>query len=269
VKQLYVVVLAIVVGGCSPPPSNTSSQAPYRFDPHGSPTIEVVRPTPSPAPTATPESQIVALPTPPALSQSAKEFLLSTGGRTLILDFETGGRSGYNPHPEWPGGASGVTIGIGYDEGYYRKSVIDSDWRAIETNPRARLLTVQGVTGARARDAQRTVVDIYVLWTIAIGVFDNVDVAREYANARRAIDGFEDLRPNAQAAWISLGFNRGWSFDGANRVEMRAARDLAPNHDYAGMAAQFRKMVRVWRGMSIERGMTRRRYAEASLLETP
>lgn len=255
--------------GRPPAPRATSTPPPYQFNPHGSPTVEIVRPTPTPSFPPIPPRPIIALPSPPPMSEAAKQFLLSTGGRTLILDFETGGRSGYDPHPEWPGGASGVTVGIGYDCGYYRKSVIDLDWKALETAPRTRLVGVQGLTGTRARDARQKVIDIYIVWAIAIGVFDNVDVAREYANAKHAIAGFEDLRPNAQAAWLSLGFNRGWSFDGANRIEMRAARDLAPKQDYSGMATQFRKMVRVWRGMSIERGMTRRRYAEATLLETP
>jgi GH24 family phage-related lysozyme (muramidase) len=56
---------------------------------------------------------------------------------------------------------------------------------------------------------------------------------------------------------------------GPNRLEMRAARDLVPEARLRGMAIQFRKMIRVWRGTSIEKGMTRRRIAEAKLLETP
>jgi hypothetical protein len=31
-------------------------------------------------------------------------------------------------HPEWPGGASGVTIGIGYDCGYSGAHQIAADW---------------------------------------------------------------------------------------------------------------------------------------------
>jgi hypothetical protein len=31
-------------------------------------------------------------------------------------------------HPEWPGGASGVTIGIGYDCGYSPANTIQGDW---------------------------------------------------------------------------------------------------------------------------------------------
>jgi GH24 family phage-related lysozyme (muramidase) len=188
----------------------------------------------------------------------------------LILEFETGGQSGYDPHPEWPGGASGITVGVGYDCGYYSGSVIDSDWKALEQKSRVRLERVSGQTGQRARGTLPTVRDIYVEWQIATDVFDNVDVAREFANAKRAMPGFEDLRPNTQAAMISLGFNRGWSMIGPNRIEMRDIRDGGvPPRDYERIAIDLRKMERVWRGTSIERGMTRRREAEAKLVETP
>lgn len=207
------------------------------------------------------QAQIVQLPTAPTLPEK---------GRNLILEFETGGRSGYDPHPEWPGGASGTTIGIGYDLGYYRPVVIESDWKALNGNERARLERVSGQTGQRARSATATVRDIFVAWQIATNVFDNVDVAREFANARRAMPGFEDLRPNCQAALISLGFNRGWLMSGPNRTEMRDIRDTGvPNLDYPRIAAQLRKMVRVWNGTSIFAGMKRRRLAEAALVETP
>lgn len=220
---------------------------------------------------ATPEATASPLPTvtPIPLTEKGKALLLSSGGRALVLEFETGGERGYDPHPEWPGGSSGVTAGVGYDMGYYSRSVILSDWAAIKANDRNRLAETSGKKGQRARELIPGLRDIFIRWDIATDVFDRVDVAREFDNAKRAIPGFLDLRPNAQAAWLSLGFNRGWSFSGPNRVEMRAARDLVPARDYEAMANQFRKMVRVWLGMPIERGMTRRRNAEADLLLTP
>ena len=217
------------------------------------------------------EPQQVTLPPAPALPPAATAFLLSTGGYNLILDFETGGRSGYDPHPEWPGGASGVTIGVGYDLGYYSPTVILHDWNEITPTANcARLARVSGKTGQRAHTLLSSVVDIYVQWEIATRVFNNVDVAREFANAKRAMPGFEELRPNAEAALISLGFNRGWSFIGDNRREMRDIRDDGvPHRDYERIAFDLRKMERVWRGTSIERGMVRRREAEAKLVLTP
>lgn len=215
------------------------------------------------------EKPTIALPAPPVLTQAGTAFLLSTGGRALILDFETGGKASYDPHPEWPGGYSGVTVGIGYDTGYYSSDVILADWHALERSPRIRLSYLSGFTGQKARGKLSEVHNILVQWPVATDVFDHVDVAREFASAKSAMPGFENLRANAQAAIISLGFNRGWQMSGPNRVEMRAIRDLVPSRNYADIADQFRKMVHIWTGTAIENGMTRRRFAEARLIETP
>ena len=42
-----------------------------------------------------------------------------------------------------------------------------------------------------------------------------------------------------------------------------------PLSHYAGMAGQERAMVVIWQGTAIEKGMRRRRLAEASLMEKP
>lgn len=249
-------LLAFALVGCGKPPLPTDVAVSVF-------SAAVATPTPPPA------RPVIVLPPPPDLTVAGHELLLSSGGRALVLEFETGGKSGYDAHPEWPGGASGVTIGIGYDLGYYSRSVIDSDWQALQKQARTRLLTVAGVSGARARSVLPSVRDIFVAWDLATDVFDRVDVAREFASAKHAVPGFEGLRPNAQAAWLSLGFNRGWQMSGPNRTEMRAARDMVPTRDYDGMAFEFRKMKRVWAGTTIQAGMYRRREAEAKLMVTP
>jgi GH24 family phage-related lysozyme (muramidase) len=48
---------------------------------------------------------------------------------------------------------------------------------------------------------------------------------------------------------------------------MRAIREMVPRKDYAGIAAQLRAMKKIWRGTDIQRGMERRREAEARLVE--
>lgn len=208
---------------------------------------------PPPADQSSYPAPLVSLPSAPKLSDK---------GHALILSFE-----GFDWRPAWPGGASGVTIGWGYDLGYYSRAVIAQDWRELDDQPRQRLATQSGVTGRAAQARVAALRDILIDHGIGTRVFDNVDVAREYANCRRAFPGFEDLRPNAQAALISLTFNRGTSMIGDSRREMRAIRDLVPDKDYHGMAEQLRQMVRVWRGTTIERGMRNRRLAEAALME--
>jgi len=54
---------------------------------------------------------------------------------------------------------------------------------------------------------------------------------------------------------------------GNRRLEMRVVRDLVTKKNVHGIAEQIRKMKRIWLGTPIEKGMTRRREAEADLIE--
>jgi hypothetical protein len=217
-------------------------------------------PLASPSPSAAPAAIIAD---PPAVP-------LTPAGRSLIYEFEVGGRSGYNPHPEAPDArVSGVTWGIGYDAHQNSKAIILQDWLRLGEPVAKRLVATQPYYGASAQAHLKEVRDIIVSWQHASDVFDKIDVTREFASARRLWPGFDRLRPNAQAALISQGFNRGWSTAGANRREMAEMKALVPKRDYEGMAAAERASIRVWKGTSIYNGMVRRRYAEAKLLETP
>ena len=204
-------------------------------------------------------------PLPPLASVARVE--LSPAGFALILEYETGGPKEYNPHPEWPGASSGVTVGVGYDCGYYLPAVIKSDWRALSAAPR--LAAVSGIKGPAARSKVADLRDILVSWQLATSVFSDVTVSRYYTLTARTFPGFEDLHPNARAALVSLVFNRGSSLAGPSRSEMRAIRDAVPKKDYAEIAHQLRAMIRLWRGTDISNGMARRREAEAKLVETP
>jgi hypothetical protein len=229
---------------------------------------------PTPAPTAIPivgPIVIPVMPTPaPPLFLPPEVPALSPAGENLIIEFEVGGRSGYNPHPELPDRLrSGVTWGIGYDGHQNSPAAITADWAPLPVPEPTRLAATHNFYGQNAVEPWHKVQGIIVSWQTAIGVFDKIDVAREWSRAKRSIPGFEDLRPNCQAALISLGFNRGWGMTGDNRRELRAIRDAVPGHDYDTIASQLRRMTRVWSGTSIYRGMYRRRYAEARLVETP
>jgi GH24 family phage-related lysozyme (muramidase) len=196
---------------------------------------------------------------------------LSPAGENLVIEFEVGGKSGYNPRPEAPDCRySGITTGIGYDWSTNSPGAAYRDWQSsIGDNSARRLAATHSYTGCKAKDHLAEVRDIITSWQAAAGVFDKIDVAREWARAQRALPGFDELRPNCQAALISLGFNRGWSMTGDNRREMRYIRDAVPHKDYNEIASQLRKMPRVWSGTSIYKGMYRRRNAEADLVLTP
>lgn len=243
-----------------------------------------VEPTPIPTPTAsvsptpvvvtqaTPAPEVTPPPAPGAIKvmiAAPPRPLITNAGRALIYEYETGGRAGYKPRPEWPGLHSGATVGIGYDCGYNSTNAILSDWQALPTPQPKRLAATSGKTGQTAKALVPGLQDIYIKWDVSESVFDRVTLSSFFSQAKRAFPGFDDLRPNAQAALVSLVYNRGPGMSGANRSEMRVIRTLVPKQDYPGIAKQLRVMVRVWTGTSVEKGLTRRRYAEAKLVETP
>jgi hypothetical protein len=219
-------------------------------------------------PAATPPS--AAVPAGTALFEPPQVPALSPAGENLIIEFEVGGHSGYNPHPELPDlRLSGVTVGIGYDLHQNTREHILSDFSSLSAPAPARLAATQPFYGRSAVEPWKAARDIIVPWQIAIGVFDRIDVAREWSRAERALPGFDALRPNAQAALISLGFNRGWGMSGDSRREMRGVRDAVRTRNYEVIATNLRQMERVWRGTTIYGGMVRRRNAEAALVLTP
>lgn len=207
-----------------------------------------------------------------AAAEPPKGPKLSQRGYQHILDFEVGGGKRYYDqklrYPTWPGAQSGITVGVGYDLGYNSKEVILSDWEELGS-PRERLAKMSGLKTQKAREALPSVKDIEVQWKISEGVFNRVTLTRFHTLTRNTFPGFDELHENAQAALVSLVFNRGSSMVGDSRLEMRKIRDCVARKDYAGMAYWNRKSVRIWEGTSVERGLSRRREAEAVLMETP
>lgn len=180
-----------------------------------------------------------------------------------------GGEGYYNrflSRPTWPGFASGCTIGLGYDTCFNSKQVILFDWNKLPE--RFRIAEMSGIGGEKAKIKLPEIRDIVIKWGLAEEVFNNTTVTKFWGLCRRTYPGFDELHPNAQAALLSLTFNRGNSMAGPKRVEMRAIRDLTAKKKYQEIADQIRKMKAIWRGTDIQKGMERRRDAEARLMET-
>ena len=198
---------------------------------------------------------------------------LSSASLKLILQFEVGGGQAYYDKklksPTWPGEASGVTIGVGYDLGYYEKETIQADWEDYLTpKDLKRLLACAGKKGKDAEKAIAGVKDIVVDWDDALAVFKNTTIATFWRKTKLAFPGAENLHPNVRGALLSLVFNRGTSLVGERRKEMRAIKDLVGTKDYAAIAEQLEAMKRIWVGTTIAEGMNRRRDAEAALVRT-
>jgi len=204
---------------------------------------------------------------------------LSENALDLIINFEVGGgKSYYNKFlqaPEWPGGQSGVTIGIGVDLGYDAEviSYLNGKIPAEQLNRLARCV---GLTGTRARAALGNVRDIRISWDIAIDYFQNYTLPKYIEETLEAFPNSDQLPDDAFGALVSLVFNRGPLIDNSDRRrEMREIRRIlllgndeeVDNDDILAIAAQVRSMARLWADTASDADLHDRRIAEAELIE--
>lgn len=186
----------------------------------------------------------------------------------LIIRWEVTSRARYEralSRPIYPGGASGITWGIGYDGGHQTAPRIRTDWSA---HPHVeRLASTAGLTGERASAALPAYRDIETPWDMAVQVFADRSVPAYRAHAARAFGPhFEAAPAPVQGALVSVVYNRGPSMIGGSRREMRQIRDAClPAGDAACVAREIRSMCRLWRGTELERGLCARREDEARL----
>ena len=185
---------------------------------------------------------------------------------TMIVGFEVTSKATYEQRfarPTWPGGASGVTIGVGFDLGYETRTDLDEAFPNLPDETRDRLSRVIGLQGKAARDALAKVSDIVVPWDDAMAAF-GIALRRYAAMAAKAFPGSERLPPECFGALVSLVYNRGTAMDGQRREEMRRIHDLIATGNHAEVPAQFRAMKRLWPDM---KGLRDRRETEAALWE--
>jgi hypothetical protein len=94
---------------------------------------------------------------------------IPTRAVSFIAREEVGSRGFYDAQcarPTWPGGASGVTIGVGYDLGY--QAGFAADWSDLLTPAEiARLKPWLGLKGQAAKDGPAQLTDITIPWHAA------------------------------------------------------------------------------------------------------
>lgn len=203
--------------------------------------------------------------------------MLNKKSLDLILEFEVGGGENYYnkflKNPVWPGEQSGVTIGVGYDVGYVNKTEFSNDWKELPQKDFDRLYKVVGVKGYQAKELARRLKDIVIPWEMGLKIFMNKTVKKFYDLTQKTFPNFDKLPDDAKGGLVSLVFNRGSALEGDRRREMKAIRDImarSQNFDekiLSQISDQIRKMKRIWMGGSIEKGMSRRRDAEAKIIE--
>lgn len=196
--------------------------------------------------------------------------MISQRAIDLIVSCEVSSRKQYEKlyhRPEWPGGNSGVTIGIGYDLGMANRGKIEADWKGrVSDEMLAVMLSCAGIHGDAARPLCTKVRDrIDIPWDLAIDVFMNRDIPEWENTVSRAVPDSRNLPIDCRGALVSLAYNRGaggFNSDSPRFREMRDMKQHISEKLYSKVPPDFRGMKRLWPDM---RGLRERRDAEADL----
>jgi putative peptidoglycan binding protein len=220
------------------------------------------------------------LPGPPEADDGFQDVLaavadpfppLTAAGVTFIARAEVAGPAEYRARygsPVWPGGQSGITIGIGYDLRFADRGRLTADWgNQLTSEALARLAPSCGQLGSPALCDQ--VRDVKVPLLAAVTVFLRRTLPRTLDQTRVIWPQVDGLEAPRRTALVSVVYNRGNGLrdtDPArqNRREMREIRGLLAAGRMDGVAAQIESMARLWDPVR-ERGLIERRRAEATL----
>ncbi len=200
--------------------------------------------------------------------QQATSAKISDDAADLMAAFEIGDKLTYERRlgqPTWPGAQSGVVIGIGYDLGYVTAEECARNWqRRLKQVDYERLMATVGVKGPAAKELADKLSDISIPYDVAKDQFQTQSLPQYTARTVAAFPNASELPADALGALVSLVYNRGSSFAGDARAEMRTIRELMDKREFAGVPAQLRAMKRLWPTID---GLQRRREAEAVLFE--
>ena len=190
---------------------------------------------------------------------------LSEKGIQRIINWETGGESYYDRNPEWPGEASGITIGVGWDLGHTSVAETTRSWRGkIDDATLALLVSVSGHRGEAAQTRLPHVRHLMIPWAAALAVFQDVTIPTWYLRTLRIYPQVDEMPGDCAAALVSLVFNRGPNLTGDRRKEMAEIQRLLRVGELGGVPDQLRAMKRLWPDT---KGLRRRRDEEAELFE--
>jgi len=189
-------------------------------------------------------------------------YILCDAAVDLVLRNE-----GLNQPGEWPGGASGITLGYGYDLGYISQQRFLADWGSILfVSEMRRLNRAVGKVGKEAAEVAPQFKEIHITKSQALEIFLARSVPRYWGMTCVAFPRVALLPSHVQGALFSLVYNRGGSMTGERRREMRAIQKAVASKDTEEIARQIRSMKRLWIGQGLD-GLLTRREEEACLVE--
>lgn len=186
----------------------------------------------------------------------------------LIIKPEVTSEANYKAaltNPVWPGGASGMTVGLGYDLGTQTPAQIKADLAPYFTDDQ--LLRLVGFSGKLGNVCKKflPVSGLVLSWSNAVDLFYKKTL-KKYARAAASIyPELETLHPFEQTAIVGLVYNRGTDLKGSRRVEMLQLVQTIKDDNDARMAGLIRHMKRLWD--SKQKGLLLRRELEAWYIE--
>ena len=173
-------------------------------------------------------------------------------------------------HFDWPEGASGPTIGIGYDCGYVTVAEARADWDGIvPLDTIVAIVAACGLRGEAAHDfVMKQSASVTIGWTEALNEFRAREMPKWETRVANDLPNTEKLNGNQFGALASLAYNRGASFDlpGPRYSEMRAIKAHMAALAFDQIPAEILSMRRLWPQGG---DLWRRRGHEAALFAAP
>lgn len=151
---------------------------------------------------------------------------------------------------DWPAGASGPTIGVGYDCGYVTAAEARADWAGfVGPVAVAAIVLACGLKGEAAHAfVQQHRGSVTVSWPQAIAQFSQVEMGKWEALVRAALPNTDALTADCFGVLVSLSYNRGCSYDlpGARFAEMRAIKAHMAAQEFGKIPTEILAMRRLW-----------------------
>lgn len=217
------------------------------------------------------ERSLGLAPTERAIARGDWSLVVSLRGIEMLIEHEVGSQAAYERSyrwPIWPGGGSGVTIGIGFDLGYHNKAAIADTWGSVLDTETVRLLSAaSGIKGEGAKAVALTLKNagVRISYADALTVFTGTSLASYAKQVRTIYPGVHLLPADAQAALLSLVYNRGSALTGSRRIHMKNIVEQVRRKDIGAIDAEIVAMKQLWVGQGLS-GLLRRRDDEAELV---
>ena len=179
-------------------------------------------------------------------------------------------------HPYWPGGTSGITIGVGWDLGQHSEADFRKTWSSLDADSISKLSVASGKTGESAHELLQELKTAVIPEEISSAVLQTSLREREYPQTLRLFPGTDRLPVEFQVVLISILFNRGsalghdpdWRTADAldKRWEMRKLQGDVARSDLFAIYIRLGTMKRIWENDAKQRGLPIRRRDEQHLI---